>query len=526
MHPRRHLVIITGIAIILLFIKLGAVSVFQVAEARNSQVPVEMMHSKDYLVPFFNGTMRTDKPPLHYYAMLVAYKVAGVSESGARFFSSLCGLIVIIATWFFAKRNAGLKVAWWSSLFLLASLHVIFQFRLATPDPYLILFHTLSLYCFWEGYKTSKKQYFFLMYVLWGLAILSKGPVGMLLPAGTIFLYLVFSKKLNWKIIRSLQPLWGILIVLLVAMPWFYLVHHKTNGEWTTSFFIEHNVGRFSKPLDEHKGPFFLPLLFVIAGLFPFSIFMIRAIGFAWRQRSHNDWLFFNLLAVACIVVPYSLSATKLINYTSPAYPFLAIITGVYIRNFISSKSVDRKKLSPEWIILCVVAIALPVSVFFWMNSASLLYPVRALSSLLLVLPIAVVPGLYHYLKENFYKAFILIAIGGIIQNILFFSILYPALDARGSIQKQKSIITAANAVAAYRNFNNAFTFYYKRPIVVLSSAVAVSDYLSEHPSALVLERASQPHLRDSLSQLAVVSMEKDLFSRQYSIIYQLKSNQ
>ena len=49
MHSSRHLVIITGIAIILLFIKLGAVSVFQVAEARNSQVPVEMMLSKDFV---------------------------------------------------------------------------------------------------------------------------------------------------------------------------------------------------------------------------------------------------------------------------------------------------------------------------------------------------------------------------------------------------------------------------------------------------------------------------------------------
>lgn len=125
MHSHRHLIIITGVAIILLFIKLGAASVFQVAEARNAGVPVEMMHTKDYVVPFFNGSMRTDKPPLHYYMMLVAYKIAGVHEAGARFFSSLCGLLVIIATYFFTKRNAGAKAAWLSSLILLASLHTI-----------------------------------------------------------------------------------------------------------------------------------------------------------------------------------------------------------------------------------------------------------------------------------------------------------------------------------------------------------------------------------------------------------------
>ena len=86
--------------------------------------------------------------------------------------------------------------------------------------------------------------------------------------------------------------------------------------------------------------------------------------------------------------------------------------------------------------------------------------------------------------------------------------------------------IATANAVVAYRNFNNAFTFYYKKPIVILSSATAVSDYLKHYPSALVLERASWPHLKNSLPQLSVLNKDKYLFSRQYSIIYQLKSNQ
>ena len=230
MYTHRQLFIITGIAIVLLFIKLGAASVFQVAEARNSQVPVEMLHSKDYVVPYFNGEMRTDKPPLHYYAMMLAYKTAGIHETSARFFSALCGLLVIVATWFYTKRNAGTQVAWWSSLVLLASLHTIFQFRLATPDPYLIAFHVLSLYCFWEGFNTNKKQYFFLMYLLWGLAMLSKGPVGIALPMVTIFLYLIFTRQISWRIIRSFQPFWGMMIVLLVALPWFYLVHSRTNG--------------------------------------------------------------------------------------------------------------------------------------------------------------------------------------------------------------------------------------------------------------------------------------------------------
>ena len=105
MHSHRHLFIITGIAIILLFIKLGAVTVFQVAEARNSEVAAEMLETKEFIVPYFNGEIRTDKPALPYYAMLAAYKIGGIHEAGARFFSALCGLLVIIATYFFYKKK-------------------------------------------------------------------------------------------------------------------------------------------------------------------------------------------------------------------------------------------------------------------------------------------------------------------------------------------------------------------------------------------------------------------------------------
>jgi len=140
--------LIVLVSAILLFVRLGSITVFQIAEARNSQVPAEMLDRHDYTVPYFNGELRTDKPPLHYYAILFSYYTGGVNETSARFFSAICGMLVIIATWLFVNRYGGPGVAWWSSLVLLASIHTIFQFRLATPDPYLIACHVLSLFSF------------------------------------------------------------------------------------------------------------------------------------------------------------------------------------------------------------------------------------------------------------------------------------------------------------------------------------------------------------------------------------------
>jgi hypothetical protein len=284
-------------------------------------------------------------------------------------------------------------------------------------------------------------------------------------------------------------------------------------------------MDRLSTSIGRHGGFFLLPVVFIIVGLFPFSFFMIRAIASSWRQRKQNSWLFFNGLAAAFIVATYSFSATKLINYTTPAYPFLAIITGFYISRFISSGK-DERRLVPEWIVLSLFSLALPVGVFYWISSDPILYPLRSLSSLLVIFPIAVFWGFRLYYQLRIYKAFLLVALGAITQTILFFTVLYPALDSFGSVQKQKELLASRRPVVAFRSFNDAFVFYHQQPVVILPSAAAVSGYLKKHPASLVLERAWLPHLVDTLSQVTVVSVEKDLFGRQYSIIYQLKEKQ
>ncbi len=522
MHYRKNFFLLILISVVLLFIRLGSTSVFQVAEARNSHVAAEMIDRDEYVVPYFNGELRTDKPPLQYYAMLFCYRIGGINETSARFLSALCGILAIAATWIFANRYAGPGVAWWSSIVLLSSIHNIFQFRLATPDPYLIVCHVLSLFCFWEGYQNQRKLYLWLMFLLWGLAILAKGPVGVVLPAGTVVLYLLLRKKWSMSAFWGLQPIQGLIIITLVAFPWFYLVHIRTNGEWTRGFFMQHNIDRFLNPTGGHKGPFVLTWIFVLLGLFPFSIFIIRAIGFAWKQRVHNNWLFFNLVAAVVIILTYSLSATKLLNYTTPAYPFLAIVIGSFVFHHINEKTAT-KKLWVEWAVLALLSIALVPGIYFWMQSVAALRKIAMLSILLAVFPITVLLGIYYYKKLRFMKAFSMIALGAIIENGIFFSVLLPALDEQGSVHQMKELIKTGEPVIAYRSFNDAFTFYHKQPIVIMNSADALTDFLKKNPHALVLEKARQPHLTDSVQGLIIKASVKDLFSRQYSFAYKLK---
>ncbi len=107
----KALILVIVLSVVIFFSFLGGTSVFQVAEARNAECAREMLERNDWIVPTFNGELRTDKPVLEYYGMMVAYKVGGTNEASARFPSALCGVLLVLATFLIVKRHINLKAA-------------------------------------------------------------------------------------------------------------------------------------------------------------------------------------------------------------------------------------------------------------------------------------------------------------------------------------------------------------------------------------------------------------------------------
>ncbi len=134
--------IVCIVSLSILLINLGNPDIYILDEAKNAECAREMLVNGDYIVPYFNGQLRTDKPPLHYFFMALSYQVFGVSAFSARFFSAVFGALTIAIVFAFCRRFFSIRVAWLSALALLVSLHFNFQMRLAVPDPYLIFFMT------------------------------------------------------------------------------------------------------------------------------------------------------------------------------------------------------------------------------------------------------------------------------------------------------------------------------------------------------------------------------------------------
>ncbi|MBX5439664.1 MAG: glycosyltransferase family 39 protein, partial [Thermoflavifilum sp.] len=514
--------LLISLATILLFARLGAESLFQVAEARNAECAREMMARHDWIVPTFNGTLRTDKPALEYFFMILDYHLFGVNEWAARFFSAVCGLVLVMWTYVFAVRHIGRTAAWYATLALLCSIHFIVQCRLATPDPYLMLCHAGALYAFYEGWMHRKKYWWWLMYGMLGLAVLAKGPVGLGLPLLTIFIFLLSRRQLRWPVIRLMRPFDGILLFLLIALPWYVWVGIRTQGAWLRDFFFFHNLHRFGSALDAHGGPFILPALFILGGMLPFSLWGFRAMKIAWQKRNESDALWLMMLAFWVILVFYSLSRTKLINYTSPSYPFLAVILGYYWQEKIHQQ-VKEKWAWIEWAVLGLIVLALPMGIYFWAISTPPFAPISWLALLFIPALIGGWMGAFQARKGQQAEALKHVGAGFTLTILLVMLIGYPALDKQTSVRKQAPYLAQASHIVAFQQMNDAFVFYAGKTIPVIQHIDSLKARLQQDSTLWVIRRARDFAMLDSLPQLRLIRKDRDAFSFQYSALYTSK---
>src|SRR6476620_2483993 len=309
-------------------------------EARNAECAREMWERNDWIVPTFNGGLRTLKPPLHYYFMFAGFNLFGITEWGARFFSALFGVFTIALTYYFVARYSSKLHAFITCCVLLASTHYLFQMRMSVPDPYLIFLNAASLFTGYAYFTERKFKWLFWCAVTLGLGTLAKGPVSIALPGLSLLVWLIWQRQLkqvfHWHIIVAA------IITLAIAVPWYIAVHQATHGAWTRGFFLEHNIGRFSEPMEGHGGLFIIVPIFVLLGLLPASVFIGESLRH-FRQRFSNSFLQLAFCVMLVYIVFYSISGTKLPNYPTPCYPFVALL----LANFIDmgfSKSLSVRK--------------------------------------------------------------------------------------------------------------------------------------------------------------------------------------
>jgi 4-amino-4-deoxy-L-arabinose transferase-like glycosyltransferase len=386
-----HLLLITGVASLALFFDLGGPRLWDRDEPRNAACAREMLERGDWVVPTFNAELRVLKPVMKYWLMISAYKVFGVNEFAARFWSAVFALATVWATYFIGRRLFDVWAGFWSALVLASCLLFVAAGHLAKIDTALAFFAAMAILIFvyatfapTEGRAPAGDSAFAtpfprswgvaaLLYATVGLGALAKGLPGLFLPPAVIGMFSLIvllppppeGRERRWwhRLTRLLspfapghflrtfwrmRPITALVVSLAVASPWYILVGLRTDGEFLRGFFLEHHLGRAMRPMDDHSGPFLLYYFGAIAtGFFPWSVFCPAVtVWLVGQFRKGHPWSPGYVLACCWIgvyVVIFSCAKTKLASYITPCFPALALLMGGFLRQLSANVAVTSR---------------------------------------------------------------------------------------------------------------------------------------------------------------------------------------
>ncbi|MGZ8531764.1 MAG: glycosyltransferase family 39 protein [Candidatus Binatia bacterium] len=349
-----------------LFTNLGGAALFEPDEGRNAEIAREILLLKDWVTPHYDFIPRLDKPIFFFGLVALSYKFFGISEWAARLPSALAALACLCITYRFAGSLFGRRAGLWSALILLSSIEFFALSRAVIMDMTLTFCITFALWSFCLGQRGVEsgagKSQFLLMYVAMGMATLLKGPIGFLLPAAVIGVYLLLTKR--WSLLRHMQVPLGIALLILTAAPW-YLTAESRNPGYLRYFLWEENVHRFTTMQFKRSGPWYYFIGVLAGGFFPWTVLLPATITDLGKRALKGEHLFLSLW-VAIPLLFFSLSSSKLPHYILPIYPPLAIILAAVIAKAQTDSTVKKKRIL--WFPLatfCLVSFAITLTVLW-----------------------------------------------------------------------------------------------------------------------------------------------------------------
>ena len=498
--------LLVSLLIFLLYLLIAADStLWDRDEPRYASVTVEMIRSGNYLVPTLDGQPWPDKPPLMYWLMSIPIRLFGPTALACRLFCILGTVATCIITYFIGKRLFSDKTALFSMLILSSSLLIIFVGTAAIADGIVLpLIVTVMLIFITSSGSKFGFAHLLLMGFFLGLAMLAKGPIG-LLPLFVIFPVILLNRKQAKNNLRTflyvcLAAVLGCAIFLLWAIP----ANISAGGDFLKTFITRHIIGRTTSPMEHHGGNWFLYLPYyipvIIVGFFPFILHLPGALSALLGGRIAD-----RQTRILIITWPLStfllmtVAATKLPHYILFIWPALALIAADAIDASKKGLLVERDRkwlrggiwfFAPVSFIFAAACLAGP---FILQRKTGLNIPALNWSLPLCGLTLIVfsVFAIYYQLKEQFMKssvtvlaciaALLIPALLGVLPGIE--QIKLPPRIAKVVIEKTDSNIP----VYTYKFSEPSLNFYINRPILRLAGEQDITDWLLQKQKGILI---------------------------------------
>jgi 4-amino-4-deoxy-L-arabinose transferase-like glycosyltransferase len=367
----RHALILTAICLLTFFTGLGRSAIGDSDEAFYAESAREMIEQGDWVTPHYNYDYRFQKPVLFYWLVALSYLVAGIGETAARFPSALAGLGISLLTCACARRWVDHPTGLVSGAIVATSYGYFTIARSSLPDLPLAFFITLATWAWLEALNgadeagtgvhrhtpSSRRWWLVVGAAAAGLGVLTKGPVGLALPALIVLVVRAVTRRSllpareGWMGVSWRTLLLGGAVLVALALPWYAAMVGAHGTSYLGRFFVDENLERFATDRYNDPRPFWFYVPILLGGLTPWSPILVlgvpAVIAFLRRQRQFTAIEWRLLIWAAVPVVFYTMSVGKQPRYILPVLPPLAILAARMVMHRIAASHESGRRHLP-----------------------------------------------------------------------------------------------------------------------------------------------------------------------------------
>jgi len=333
---KREIYFVLGLASFVLFCSgLSEITTHQSDETYYLSSALNMVKTGDWTTPVFEGReVRFQKPILFYWLVALSFKVFGVNIFSGRLPSVIFATWGILLVYYLSLTLFGnYKGALFSSLALFSSSLYFLNARAARTDMVFTFFIALSMLFFAKGFFEIKKRlvYFIFSFVAMGLATMTKGPAGFLIPFISVAIFLLAFPK-NRVALRDFLSPWPFIFFLLVVAPWPLAMYVLHGDRFINSFFVSELFGRVDRSSINLFSNISYYLGTMVRHFFPWSILLLFGILSTKKDENDGNKISFLLFWIAVTFGMFTFFvSSRHSRYLLPLSPALALLSGEYL---------------------------------------------------------------------------------------------------------------------------------------------------------------------------------------------------
>lgn len=496
------------------FLGLGGYDLAAPDEPQYALVAREMLKDNHWVLPYRNDNPYPDKPPFFFWTIASFSALLGgkVNAWTARLPSAVSAAIILFLMWRWSKPESDENSSFiqtLTALVLMSCFKFFFQARIAQIDMVLCLFTTLALL---TGFKAICNQKFsaFRLGIWMGAGMLTKGPVGYIIPAGIMALFSGFKGRSFWKNYPIKALVWGLLPVALWLILLFIDVTIHGQWDYLKNILFKQTIVRFFNPWHHHK-PFYYFFVSILYDFLPWTPFLLISIPFnKTKLRALGTKEQYSWLVIIFTLVFFSLSKGKRSIYILPVFPFASYLTAFKINKMIMKQRLDKLEIGSGLFsgILLFISGAAIIAIsagrvklpFNWIDTSP---PVSWIFISGLILAAISIFIIFSFIKKNVKHAVLGIVFSMLTINFLFYQAVLPWLEpyrsARGFMEKANTIIhnNSEHPIIAIVDFRAAFRLYGDFPLVELANENGIPDqnlpklkyFFEKYPDGWVIVR-------------------------------------